>query len=288
MPLTSEFFADSPRVQNAADNNPPLAFSETSDGVRRLQDALLALNYSMPVSTRKGGADGIFGDETAATVRQFQTDNPPLDVDGRAGQNTLSAMDQLLQGIRYQYRGFAPADKATLKADVQKAIDIAKSCANVLAFNRLGLPENIVSLLQDTFNIDGSDPDEVGFLRLRYMNFVGRMDTVTFIYTTEHAPSNENLGYGAFAKSAGPGGILSPNEIYFTKGYFQTQDAFKRAVTILHEYIHLVNTVGGHPGNGGIDNQLEFYARAHIGIDFPYAAVNAYCYEYFAQWLLNP
>jgi peptidoglycan hydrolase-like protein with peptidoglycan-binding domain len=288
MPLTSEFFVDSQRCQNAAENNPPLHQPETGDGVRRLQDALLALNYDMPITTRQGGADGIFGNETAATVRQFQTDNPPLDVDGRAGTDTLTALDQQVQGIRYQYRGFAPADKATLKTDVAKAIDIAKKCANVLAFSRLGLSSDIVSLLQDTFNIDGSDPDEVGFIRLRYMNFIGRMDTVTFIYTTEHAPSNENLGYGAFAKSAGPGGILSPNEIYFTKGYFQTRDAFKRAVTVLHEYIHLVNTVGGHPGNGGVDNQLEFYERARIGIDFPFAAVNAYCYEYFAQWLLNP
>jgi hypothetical protein len=288
MPLTSEFFADSQRVQDAADNNPPLRIPETSDGVRRLQDALLALGYSMPISTRKGGADGIFGDETAATVNQFQTDNPPLDPDSRAGHDTLNAMDQQLQGIRYQYRGFAPADKATLKADVQKAIDIAKKCANVLAFSRLGFSDDIVSLLQDTFDIDGSDPDEVGFIRLRFMNFVGRMDTVTFISTTEHAPTNENLGYGAFAKSAGPGGILSPNEIYFTKGYFQTQDSVKRAITIIHEYIHLVNTVGGHPGNDGVDNQLEFYTRAHIGIEFQWAAVNAYCYEYFAQWLLNP
>jgi hypothetical protein len=231
MPLTSEFFADSARVQAAADNNPPLYIPESSDGVRRLQDALLALGYLMPITTAKGGADGIFGNETAATVREFQTDNPPLDVDGRAGHDTLYALDQQVANIRYQYRGFAPGDKATLLADVKKAKDIAMRCANMLAFNPAGFSPDMVSLLEDTFDIDGSDQDEVGFLRLRYQNFVGRMDTVTFIYTTEHAPTNENLGYGAFVKSAPLGGFLSPNEIYITKGYYQTQDAFKRAVT---------------------------------------------------------
>jgi peptidoglycan hydrolase-like protein with peptidoglycan-binding domain len=55
--------------------------------VERLQQALVDAGYDVG----KSGADGIFGDNTLAAVRQFQQDNG-LTVDGVAGKNTLGAL----------------------------------------------------------------------------------------------------------------------------------------------------------------------------------------------------
>jgi hypothetical protein len=97
MPLTSPRFSDSPRLQAAADNRPPLRKGETGEAVETLQQALIDLGFAMPISTRrKGSPDGIYGDETAQTVWKFQAQQG-LQKDGGAGRQTLGRLDQLFQ-----------------------------------------------------------------------------------------------------------------------------------------------------------------------------------------------
>ena len=63
-------------------------------GVHLMQMAFLDLNFSMPGSTGFDySPDGIFGDETAAIVKQFQRDNKLKD-DGIVGRLTLDALDR--------------------------------------------------------------------------------------------------------------------------------------------------------------------------------------------------
>jgi len=97
--LTSPRFAGDERLERAANNRPPLMKPEISDGVKKLQQALVDQGYEMPISFAKGGPDGIYGDETARVVRQFQMDQnfPPRGWDGRAGHDTLLALDKLFQ-----------------------------------------------------------------------------------------------------------------------------------------------------------------------------------------------
>ena len=97
MALTSPRFADSERLQRAADNNPPLKRPESGDAVKRLQQALADLGFKMPVSFAAGGPDGVYGEETERVVRQFQRDQkfPVSGQDGRAGHDTLGRLDQL-------------------------------------------------------------------------------------------------------------------------------------------------------------------------------------------------
>lgn len=96
MALTYPVLAGSSRVQEAAANKSrPLAFPETSDGVARLQQALLDVGYDLPITIKKiGKPDGIFGDETKRVVTQFQNDSG-LTADGMAGPNTLQALNDL-------------------------------------------------------------------------------------------------------------------------------------------------------------------------------------------------
>lgn len=61
---------------------------DSGDEVRRIQNRLIALGYSLP----QYGADGSFGSETEAAVRKFQSDNG-LTADGLVGPKTMTALD---------------------------------------------------------------------------------------------------------------------------------------------------------------------------------------------------
>jgi len=97
MPLTSPRFALDPRLQNAAENNPPMRFGERGDSVATVQRSLVDLGYFMPITTKGGRSwpDGIFGAETKRVVGQFQMDNG-LDSDGVVGRHTMARLDQLI------------------------------------------------------------------------------------------------------------------------------------------------------------------------------------------------
>ena len=91
--LESPNLKDDERLQKAFDNAPVLKKNETSDGVKTLQRALRDLDYQLPISFKKtGDADGIFGDETEAVVKQFQRDNQLSD-SGIVDRDTLRALD---------------------------------------------------------------------------------------------------------------------------------------------------------------------------------------------------
>jgi peptidoglycan hydrolase-like protein with peptidoglycan-binding domain len=92
--LTSPRFAGEPRLERAFDNSPPIGIGERGDPVARVQEALVAAGFAMPLSTKPTGEmDGIFGPETLRVVRAFQAENGLL-VDGRVGRQTLGALDR--------------------------------------------------------------------------------------------------------------------------------------------------------------------------------------------------
>ena len=68
--------------------HPILRFGSRGPAVKRLQEALLELGYKLP----RYGADGAFGRETDAAVRQFQKDHR-LVVDGVVGPKTWTALE---------------------------------------------------------------------------------------------------------------------------------------------------------------------------------------------------
>lgn len=104
--LKSKRLKDDARLQRAFDNSPAMRKNEESEGVKTLQRALRDLGYPMPISFDKGDADGIFGDETFATVQQFQIDHS-IDHDGAVGRETLRTLDEMfstsltLKSIRF-------------------------------------------------------------------------------------------------------------------------------------------------------------------------------------------
>ena len=97
MPLNSPQLAGSPRLQKAVKNAPPIGYGESNEGVAAMQLGLVEVGFSMPISTRNGTKppDGIYGKETGETLKRFQREQG-LAVDGVAGTNTLTRLDDLL------------------------------------------------------------------------------------------------------------------------------------------------------------------------------------------------
>src|SRR5579863_7357959 len=96
MALKSPRFSSNERLRRAAENKPALNRGETSEAVRILQQALIDLGFALPISTRKfGSPDGVFGNETVAKVREFQT-KFRLTPDGSVGMKTMAKLDELL------------------------------------------------------------------------------------------------------------------------------------------------------------------------------------------------
>ncbi len=94
--LRSPRFKDSARLVQAADNRPAIRAGERNEGVRLIQQALIDLGHSMPVSVRRWGSpDGIFGRETTSELRRFQRRHG-LEPDGCVGRFTMAKLDELL------------------------------------------------------------------------------------------------------------------------------------------------------------------------------------------------
>jgi hypothetical protein len=181
-----------------------------------------------------------------------------------------------------------PADRDEIRdGDIELARKIVRKC---LTWLRLQNPVGkfLRELLLDTFAIDGSDRDDLEPIVRRFGNFEGRMDTVKKTYTTQNAFAHDHYRHDLFVKYNFPM-PFPDNEIFILPSYFGNGNPVERAVGWIHEHIHLTNAVGGHPGNGGVDNgDTVLLARAAIGIEFENAAVNPYCYAYFAKWLWVP
>ena len=96
MALVSLRFARSNQLQAAARNSPALNKGARGEGVEILQRSLIDLGFAMPISTSQVSKlpDGIYGNETAGAVRNFQA-RQALQQDAIAGRNTLNRLDQL-------------------------------------------------------------------------------------------------------------------------------------------------------------------------------------------------
>lgn len=68
-------------------NKDYLSIGDQGDEVKKLQNALIGEGYNVGSK----GADGVFGNDTLAAVKQYQTDKK-LKVDGLAGKSTLGSL----------------------------------------------------------------------------------------------------------------------------------------------------------------------------------------------------
>ena len=115
MALKSPRFAGNARLQQAALNQPPMCVGEQGQPVRIIQQALLDLGYSLPISTKRfGSPDGIFGRETRDRIIAFQK-KAGLVGDGVVGTKTMAEFDRLLPGLAVPIAPLPPALPVRIK-----------------------------------------------------------------------------------------------------------------------------------------------------------------------------
>ncbi len=136
--LRSSRFRGDSRLQAAANNSPPLRLGERGESVRKLQQSLIDLRFPMPISTRRGTPDGSYGSETVTTVQKFQTKHG-LGIDGIAGQQTLSRLDQLF--LRPSYPAVPPGSGTPPKSPTSQPSALAKAAIS-FAMTQIGVMEN--------------------------------------------------------------------------------------------------------------------------------------------------
>jgi peptidoglycan hydrolase-like protein with peptidoglycan-binding domain len=97
--LQAPRFSGNERLEAAFDDERLISKGSQGTHVRLIQQSLIDQGYPLPF----GGADGIFGPETEAAVKRFQTDAGALKIDGLVGPETMGLLDQhdttLLTGV---------------------------------------------------------------------------------------------------------------------------------------------------------------------------------------------
>lgn len=88
--LRSEVLAENREIERIASGQGMLASGARGAATKALQQGLIALKYAV-----SGGADGVFGQGTAAAVKRFQA-NSHLTADGLVGKSTILALDAAL------------------------------------------------------------------------------------------------------------------------------------------------------------------------------------------------
>lgn len=91
---TDQVVGDAELDQSPRDRLPKAVLGVGSRGadVLAIQKALITKGYKLPLSTRNGVPDGLFGQELKNVVMRFQADHPPLKVDGWVGDQTRRAL----------------------------------------------------------------------------------------------------------------------------------------------------------------------------------------------------
>jgi hypothetical protein len=176
------------------------------------------------------------------------------------------------------FRHFSAVQLSQIKADVVAAKALSQQCLNSLTYRPGGPQQATQQLLFDTFMIPSSvwqrddGWDQLDRIKLRFSAFGPRIDRATLSFHS--APSDpKQLEFGAFVKSGS-------EEIFITSQFFRNHSRQSRAATLIHEFIHLVQVMPGHPG--GVKVMFE---QTSMDIPFEQAVDNPYCYQYFAEWI---
>ncbi|HRO45273.1 DUF4157 domain-containing protein [Agriterribacter sp.] len=137
--LTATRFSGNNILESVFDGTTVVSTQTHSRGthVRLIQEALLALGYTLPLF----GADGIFGNETKAAVRQFQVDNGAVLLDGIVGSETMRRLNMQDRGGTVAVAGPSPAP-ATAAVFAEEPAEAFTGYDNSVAPNWLVVPVN--------------------------------------------------------------------------------------------------------------------------------------------------
>ena len=181
-----------------------------------------------------------------------------------------------------KFVGFKPAQTTTLQSDFAQARHLCMYATNSLLMNSEGqLNRRPKEVLLLTFHLSGNGDgiwDMVGPIKDTFLGFQPRSDRMTVSFDASRPTGDQNsIDFLAFTKPSN-----DRNGVFVHKEYFGLSPR-DRALTLIHEYVHLrcpENGGDGHPGG-----QVIMFDEGDVGIDYDKAVKNPYCYQYFADWL---
>jgi len=197
--LTAPRFRDSQRLQRAANNSPALRPPEQSDAVKRLQQSLVEIGFSMPISLRSGAPDGIYGAETRAVVRQFQ-ERRGLRPDGIVGRETLSLLDKLFADEIRPHTPVIPPSCPTVEGPAAATFAAYIDLVDCAAKTRGLTTRDTLALLRQATVARSGDPIlDQGFwadtiLSPRFENFVELTDDPAVAIVSKSTPVADAQG----------------------------------------------------------------------------------------------
>ena len=178
----------------------------------------------------------------------------------------------------------------SLTADIDAARQLAMACMSSMTLSAIAATQPgggrgynyairpaVGRLLNEAFGIDATNPDpaQVDQVKNMFGAFAGRMQNTTF----KLAPGAGNpavLEFDAFVDRN------VANTIFVRAAYF-LKAAPERAITLIHEYVHL--RFQNNPGDGHPGGAVLMFTRGNIGIPFASAVLNPYCYDYYARFV---
>lgn len=174
--------------------------------------------------------------------------------------------------------GFSTSQKKVLEADIVLARQLAMRAVNSLVLTSSGRPgEKTAQLAWWVFTVESDSRfwDRVEPIKNVYLSFAGRSETVSIKHDAS-PPAANVIEFDAYV----PPGF--DNLMFIRNEYFKKQPR-DRAVTLIHESVHL--RFRDNPGDGHPGGQIIMFQPGNIQIGYDDAIRNAYCYQYYADWI---
>ncbi len=303
MALRSAILSGNVRLEAVTNGSPSVKRrppDDDVDAVKRIQKALVALGFPLPLSFPGGPnaePDGKFGNETFNAVQKFQKSAFPnsfSEWDGRVGKKTLEEMDRRLPAA-------APVAASTMSALAEKdkttSLQWAKAAIGSLATVRaflMGGGSATPGLFQPQPVRIGLEALETHF---RFSTVIGpKVPVIDFISDQYGKAVNILIGSSQFfiddtTTQESKNGI--PAHVPFGKGKVNFTPAFRefsaatntgfgpncRAAMVLHEPIHITD----HPHSSTVATHVHENSPQYAMQTAANQMHNAHSYACFAQ-----
>ena len=173
----------------------------------------------------------------------------------------------------------------------QSTVDTAVRKTTLLlssAGQRLIRPEadGVRELLSDAFGItakalaDGSARGPIATIKNVLARISSYMLGSTLKYVAKPPSAASQFACYTIPSTGRAEVFLTPK--FFSGGY----STVELAAYLVHEYVHLVHWPNGHPGASG-EQLAVLFDRCPLEIPPAQSVNNAYCYQYFIEWLAD-
>lgn len=181
------------------------------------------------------------------------------------------------------FTDFDSTQQHRLKAAITEAKSLTMTAVNSLLYTLDGRPSvRTATFLAWAFALPPGDPqiwDKIEPIKTTFGVFSSRVDRVAFVHDAKPASKTE-IDFDAYVVTPSP-----TDKIFVRNSFLNKHDPRERALTLIHEMVHLIHTQFGEDHPGGV--VISFDASS-LGVPYDKAIKNPYCYQAYADWISDP